>query len=251
MEEGYKLEVDHLLQRAFVAYDNLSEEYKFYSQVQSSKKALDEIQRLLGLSKSYFHFRELVLQNPKLNVGLLSAKALDPFSLFKKYATTLHRIWYFISPIHVPSFGSKQALAYYFYRQHGYNHKRISSHFCGIDFYKPVYIKIIPKFIKMEVYQWKLMLDEQGDYYAESKLAVPNCLGISLFKKNSSENNEQKKPSPFQLGGQVAVLVSSAVAALDYWSLGWDEPIQTKGGCIQYFNHNERESNFKELPNKP
>jgi len=239
MEENYKRQANTLMENASVEYRKLEPRFGNIPVISSSRSALIEIEKLLRESSDYFIFREKVLQNPMLNVGLLAAKALDPISLFRGYANTLHRLWYFISPIHIPSFGSKQALAYYFYKQHGYKDARISSHFCGIDFYKPVYIKIIPSLIGIKVYQWKICEDkEQGDYYAEFKLADPDCLGVSALKKDSSGQSRNRNPHVFELKGQVEVLVSCAAPALDYWSLGWNEPVQTRGGCVQYFNHN-------------
>lgn len=240
MEENTRGELLGLIQKALDQSKDLPDSYP---PIHNSKLALNTITNLLKDSSDFFNFRQLLLNRSDLNVGLLAAKGLDFFDKktnFYLYATCLHMLWYFIFPLHFASFGAKQALAYKFYKKHGYEDARISSHFYGIDFYKPVFIRLLLK--PRKVYQWRIKEDEKGDYFAEWKKAKPDCLGISSYKKDKKGGIHKRKKYIYDVDNQVEVLTSYAASVLDWWSLEWPNFIQTSGGCVQYFNHNDKES---------
>jgi len=214
-------------------------EYKDYAPIHNSYNMLETI-------STYYEEKKIDLTKDeiaKVNIGLLAAKALDFDDNFSKYAQALHNVWYnFLTflgkPYKIPRVGPKRVV-YNFYKKHKFNHNKAISHMQGIDFLKDVDVKYTLN-KKDEVAQWKLGSIPQGNYYSEVN-KDPSCLGIN---PKQADYQGQGKPSVriehiFRLQMQVICLKTISAAVLDTWSIR-NTPYQTRGGCIQYFNANDR-----------
>jgi len=192
-------------------------------------------------------------------VGLLAAKALDfyPGKTIKDYANCLHKIWsLFLRIIGRPyAITPEKRQAYNFYISHKYDYYKACSHMGGIDFSKPVYLYELKS--QTKVYQWKAKNIPQGNYYAKfpgrqkrnyyaKPASTPSCLGIHDEQQDkNTENIEHREPHGYKINSDIEVLCSIAASVIDTWSIT-DEKHLTQGGCVQYFNENDKDE-FKEV----
>ena len=250
-------EVKKLIDATFGLYSDLRK-YTEYPPVYNSRNMLKEISLYLD-NPGYIRTNK-----DRLNVGLLAAKSLDfdRDELLYQYATQLHAVWHAVliligqQPFEKPKV-EPQKTVFEFYAKQGYldsngndDVERICNHMTGIDFSFSVNIVSLPS--QYVLAQWKLPIIQQGDYYAEPIPVVsPDCLGINSYqaaygggpiarriehkyKLNIDYEYRLKKD-------EVKFLQSVAAAVLDTWSVkGY--PVQTSGGCTQYFNSKDRNS---------
>lgn len=137
-------------------------------------------------------------------------------------------------------------VAYNFYKSQGYNDSRILSHLAGIDFTKNV--KIIDLTNGDIKAQWKIPAIGQGDYYAEvnnNNTVSPYCLGINDQQQDKNGRISNRIEHKYELQIEITVLKSVAASVLDTWSVK-SNPVQTQGGCKQYFNAKDK-SQFKQI----
>lgn len=172
-----------------------------------------------------------------LNLGLLAAKALDYFPAFQSYAESLHEIMgnlflYLGQPFTPPVFPSPQKIAYDFYKRFNFSDKKIHSHLQGIDFRFKV---STPQLGAHRILaQWKLMSLPSGDYYCYLG-KNPDCLGINSKQEDLKGKIGTRTEHRYKINQKLEFLMSTAAPVLDIWSVQ-SQPVQTRGGCIQFFN---------------
>lgn len=229
-----------LITAAETAAKEIPPKYQDYPAIHNSKLMLKKMRRLLGEDEFEVVVR-IIRDRPYLNVGLLAAKALDVNKIFSNYAVCLHKVWFYISPLNISMFTAKEQCAYDFYKIHKFEDYEIPGHFAGIDFSKSVLIVLLYKLD--DVFQWSLD-DDKGNYYAKEIISLPDCLGINTKKTNQKGFARDRRQYIYSLDQEVSVLFSYAASVLDMWSVKW-HPVQTKGGCAQCFNRNDREHFIK------
>lgn len=246
-EEDYQ--IDKLIKKALRANEEMTK-YLSYSPIVNSRDMLLRIQEISDKK------HELSNNSDQLNVGLLAAKSLDfesTDSLLYKYGTVLHEVWAAVSKFINPNFifppsDINQRKAYDFYNKNGYEHNRIMSHLSCIDFKEDVEITDLSKDdIKG---QWKIPSISQGDYYADLNNSVtPNCLGINDEQEDKNGHKSKRIEHKYELQidavDVVKVLKSVAAGVRDTWSVK-SASVKTSGGCIQYFNANDK-CKFKQI----
>lgn len=229
--------ISEVIQQALTEHGKLRE-YASYAPIYNSNLMLRE---MLNFVKTKLNPSDTEIN--KLNVGLLAAKALDFDNRFNEYATLLHNVWgNFLSFLNksraIPLLGDQRD-AYDFYLRHGFNQDQILNHLDGIDF--GIGKKIDTKYKLNQndsVAQWKTLCIPQGNYYAD-KGKTPNCLGIHDRQEDYVGHVSVRIEHLFDLQAQIEVLKSVAESVLDTWSVKGHQ-FQTKGGCIQYFNANDK-----------
>lgn len=113
-----------------------------------------------------------------------------------------------------------------------------------IDFTHKIEIITLRKISKCK--QWKIAFIPQGDYYSDTNKNIkPNCLGINDYQENKSGSILRRIKHTYELQKDIEALQSVALGVLDTWSVK-SMPIQTRGGCIQYFNSNDK-PDFKQI----
>lgn len=229
--------------RALGAAADLSEQYSDYPPIFNSKLMLQEIFENWN-NKDY-----LFINQNRLNVGLLAAKALDfeegpeGDQVLSDYAGLLHKAWGAVlnqigQAFQPPTSGPGQ-FAYKFYQLHGYDDHKTRDHMTGIDFNFPVAAVTLKE--RLIIGQWKTLTIPQGDYYADINNSVkPDCLGINNLQQDKNTGIISRRiEHHFELQNRVDVLKSVAAAVPDTWSVK-GPPKQTSGGCTQYFNANNK-----------
>lgn len=239
-----------LLEKAKAENEKLLRDYGNYPPIHNSKGMLAQISGYIDLS-----VHDLSDQNlNEINVGLLAAKSLDFDSNFSQYAMTLYKVWssfliFQHRPFSVPIRGAKR-VAYQFYKSHGFSDPEIIGHFAGIDFSKSV--SVINLSIGKRLAQWKAVKMPQGNYYGELN-KNPSCLGIHDKQEDFSGNiykrieycYEVSQSTKIQTG--VDVLETIANKVIDTWSIK-NCKYPTSGGCLQYFNSNDKQHLKKIYP---
>ncbi|MBX9586844.1 MAG: hypothetical protein K2X50_06260 [Gammaproteobacteria bacterium] len=246
-EEDYG--INELIEQALSANEKMAK-YLSYSPIVNSRDML------LGIKEISDKKDELSNNSGKLNVGLLAAKSLDfesTDSLLYEYGTVLHEVWAAVSKFINPNFilppsDINQRKAYDFYNKNGYEHNRIMNHLSCIDFTKGVEVIGLSK--NPIVGQWKIPSISQGDYYADLNNSVtPNCLGINDEQEDKNGHKSKRIEHKYELQidavDVVTVLKSIAAGVLDTWSVK-SVSVPTNGGCIQYFNANDK-CKFKQI----
>lgn len=242
---------NELVDEALTFNENLTK-YRDYPPMFNSKMMLREISEHWD-KKDY-----LFMNQTRLDVGLLAAKALDFERNYDQdlyeYATILHNTWaaallnVINQPFLKPTSGP-QRVAYDFYAKHNYDHDRIGDHLKGIDFNVPFPINDATLDKSFVVGQWKIPPISQGDYYAEiNNVVKPDCLGINDLQQDENTGATSRRiEHHYELQKDTVVLRSVAAAVLDTWSVKNPRPPkQTSGGCTQYFNANDKEE-FKQI----
>lgn len=198
------------------------------------------------------NYKSALLNNlNEVNVGLLAAKFLDSEeknSILYAYATTLHQVWIkVLNLLQISTFAPAPHQiwkAYNFYKKHKYDHSRIINHLSCIDFTCPIQIESLTTSLKVS--QWKIPSLHQGDYYCELRNCItPSCLGIHDYQQDKSGSIHRRIKHTYELQKNILVLQSFARGVLDTWSVK-SRSIQTLGGCIQYFNSNDK-TDFKQI----
>jgi hypothetical protein len=134
-------------------------------------------------------------------------------------------------------------IAFNFYLRHGYFRNQIMSHLSGIDFSQPLNDRFMLHNENI-VTQWCLPCIPQGDYYTEKQPIdknhhLPGCVGVNAMQEDYLGNVGNRIEHKYSLNGEVIVLKSVAAAVFDTWSVK-GLPVRTEGGCIQYFNANDK-----------
>jgi len=238
-------ELGELLIETMRLSESLVSDYPDYPPIFNSENMLKEIFKHKD-DKNYLD-THLV----RLNVGLLAAKSLDLYAKdhdFYNYATSLHNTWagvlgFIGQPFTLPAPGPEK-VAYDFYVDHKYDHNRIGGYLKGIDFRCPVNLEMLGK--DNIVAQWKAQPLPQGNYYADVSLYIkPSCLGIHDHQADEHGNIYSRIQHEYKLKNETEVLKSTAAAVLDRWSIK-NKQFWTNGGCVQYFNSNNKRS-FKQV----
>lgn len=229
--------ISEIIDQALNEYEALRE-YASYAPIYNSNLMLREMLNYVN-NKSSPYDTEI----NKLNVGLLAAKSLDFDNRFNKYATSLHTAWsgflsFLNKPRAIPLLGDQRD-AYDFYLRHGFSQNQIWSHLDGIDFgIGKDFDAAFQLNQHGNVIQWKTLCIPQGNYYGD-KGKTPNCLGIHDRQEDYLGHVSVRIEHLFVLQTKIIVLKSMAASVLDTWSIKGQQ-FQTKGGCTQYFNANDK-----------
>jgi len=235
-----KDELINAIKRALEPNQQL-EEYKKYVPIVNSKFILSRIEENIN------DINYLKNNKNELNVGLLAAKSLEfgaEDSKIIEYANSLYGVWHSLlsligQPFKVNTLSRK--LAYAFYKKHKFSHKRIIGHLEGIDFKKSVEWKTLCKTNKPSIAQWRAKT-EQGPYYCELD-KKPKCLGIYGYQEDDYGKKRIRIRHKYKLLKDIEFLKSYAKDVQDIWSMKiTGKPHRVKGGCIQYFNRNDKQS---------
>lgn len=241
-------DISNILNEVFAAYNDI--ENKKYAPIHNSHMMLQKIREYYeGNIKSLDEG-----QIDKINVGLLSAKALDFDERFTAYAQLLHNAWgsflsflstsYSKYPYSIPSSGPKKQ-AYDFYINQGFTDNQAKDHMQGVDFSKSVDSNFTLRKNDIVV-QWRHPNIVQGDYYSEIG-STPNCLGVHDEQEDCQGNRAKRTEHKFSLLKDVTCLKSYAANVLDTWSIR-NQYFLVKGGCIQYFNKSDRNQFHQRCP---
>jgi hypothetical protein len=122
----------------------------------------------------------------------------------------------------------RQQVAESFYKEVGYNDKRVADHMRGIDFSQPVDVVTIPK--GTEAIQYQIPGAPLGNYFA-----LPGTPGNKLGFYTSG-----REATSYVSTQDIPVLRSFASSTIDDWSMkdyGWE--IEAPGGATQFFDRSK------------
>lgn len=230
-------DLQDLIRQANRERELLTMEQQNFAPIFNSKDMINKIERSLQNKEP--------IDEDKVNVGLLAAMALDfeDSHPFDPYAKILYKLWnaFLLSrnqPFQMSRLSGRMQKAYVFYKKHHFLDEQIRAHFDAINFSKEVDYETI--FAHSTIFQWSGNSPSipQGNYYSDQN-GNPNCLGINPKQDDINGNTLPRVQFKYRPSTDIEVLKSTTKNIVDTWSVK-GRSYDAKGGCIQYFNKNDR-----------